>query len=72
MISSYKRFFFINLSNRLLSYYSFIILKSLTALMLSDIVRGIGDIGLSDIIDLLKSLGAYVYYLSYSLLLLSA
>jgi hypothetical protein len=71
-ILSRKRLFLINLFNRLFFYYSFIILKSLTVLMLSGTAGRIGDIGLSDIIDLLESLGAYARYLSCSSLLLSA
>jgi hypothetical protein len=67
-----RRLFPINLSSRLLSYYSSIILGFLTASVLLNIAGRIGDIGLLDIIDLLKSLKAYTRYLSYSLLLLSA
>jgi hypothetical protein len=40
--------------------------------MLLNIAGGTEDIGLSDIIDSLKSLRAYARYLSCSLLLLSA
>jgi hypothetical protein len=71
-ILSYKRLFFINLSNRLLFYYRSIILRSLTALVLLDITGRIKDISLLDIIDLLKSLKVKIRYLFYFLLLLSA
>jgi hypothetical protein len=72
MISFYRRLFFTSLFNRLFFRYNSIILRSLTALVLLDIAGGIEDIGLLNIINLLKFLKTDIRYLSYSLLLLSA